>query len=217
MHYPVMVFSDFDGTITENETLRAMFLKLLPEQAPGIIAQLDEGKLSLRQTLVQLTGLLPANAPERMLQLIEHEPLRPGFNEFVDLLHERKIPLVVISSGLRFYVEAVLSPWRNKIHAIHALNTQVEEDHLELILDYEDENEAVPKADIMLQYSCDTHVAVGDSQSDFKMAQAADVVFARDKLLMHLRGSEQPVHAYQSFFEINTVLQERLNTHGHFV
>jgi 2-hydroxy-3-keto-5-methylthiopentenyl-1-phosphate phosphatase len=56
----VVVFSDFDGTITVNETLRKVFLHFLPELAPTVLANLDQKKISLRSALIELVSAVPS-------------------------------------------------------------------------------------------------------------------------------------------------------------
>jgi len=206
----MMVFCDFDGTITVNETLRGMFVSLLPQQAPTILAQLDTGEITLRQALIALTALLPVDSRERMCQLIRDEPLRPGFSEFVDFLQQQQIPLVILSSGLDFYILAKLEPWLDKIHTVHALQTEINGTHLRLRLDYDDEREAMPKATVMREHQAAFNIAIGDSMSDFHIAQQADLVFARDKLLSHMQGQSK-VCPWNDFFDIQQQLRSKLD------
>lgn len=205
-----MVFCDFDGTITVNETLRAMFVELLPTQAPSILSQLDQGEITLRQALIDLTNLLPVDSPQRMCKIIAAEPLRPGFSEFVTFLREHKIPLVVLSSGLDFYILSKLQPWLPQIHHVHALRTKTDGEHLQLILDHDDPVEAMPKAEVMHHYHAHFNIAIGDSMSDFQIAQQADLVFARDKLLHQMQGQTK-VCPFDDFFDIRQKLQDRLD------
>ncbi|MDH5301146.1 MAG: HAD-IB family phosphatase [Gammaproteobacteria bacterium] len=207
---PLMVFCDFDGTITVNETLRGMFVQWLPQQAPAILARLDAGQLSLRQALIDLTALLPSDCRERMSQQILLEPMHAGFDRFVEFLHQRDIPLVILSSGLDFYILTKLQPWLDKIHAVHALRTEIDGEHLRLVLPYDDAREAMPKATVMASYRADFNIAIGDSMSDFQIAQQADLVFARDKLLAHMQGQTK-VCAWRDFDDIQQQLRSKLD------
>ncbi|HEM45948.1 MAG TPA: hypothetical protein ENO23_02780 [Alphaproteobacteria bacterium] len=140
------------------------------------------------------------------MEFTAREPLRPGFGEFLDWLEHCAIPFVVVSSGFRFYIEARLAPWRERIHAIHALELEQEGGYMRLRLDHDHSREAMPKEWILRGYDCDERIAIGDSLSDFEMVRAADRVFARDRLLQHLQARHMPVSPYDDFFDVMQIL-----------
>lgn len=204
-----MVFCDFDGTITVNETFRKVLQEFVPATAACILPQLDAGTMNLRDGVTRLVSALPCAQRQAIIAFTEPEPVRPGFGELVRFLAERDIPLVVVSSGLRFYIEACLAPWRKWIHAVHALEVDCSETNMQLLLDHDHPSEAMPKEWILRQYDADMRIAIGDSLSDFEMVKAADRVFARDRLLQYLQQRHRAVTPFEDFFDIIRALQDR--------
>jgi 2-hydroxy-3-keto-5-methylthiopentenyl-1-phosphate phosphatase len=206
--FPVAVFSDFDGTITLNETLAKTFLHFVPDLAPEILRGVSHRRVTLRQALQRLVSAIPSRVAPEILALTGDEPLRPGFGELLEFLAACGTPFVVVSSGLRFYIEAKLAPWRDRIHAVHALDVDLSGEYMRPLIEHDHPSEAVPKRRIMEQYPARRRIAIGDSYSDFEMAAAADVVFARDRLLKELKGSSR-VLAFEDFFDVRAALQRR--------
>lgn len=197
-----MVFCDFDGTITVHETFRKVLQRFVPETAAALVPQIDAGRVTLREGVSRLIAALRCDQRQAIIDYVSPEPIRAGFDEFVSLLAQRGIPLVVVSSGLRFYIEQLLAPWRANIHAIHALDVQCEGDNMRLRLDHDHPREAMPKEWILRGYETEARIAVGDAVSDFEMVRAADQVFARDRLLEYLREQQRPVEAFEDFHDI---------------
>ena len=204
-----VVFCDFDGTITVNETFRKVLQEFVPDTAARILPQLDAGTMSLREGVTTLISALPCAQQPAIIAFTAPEPVRPGFDQLVRFLAERGIPLVVVSSGLRFYIEARLAPWRHWIHAIHALEVDCNETNMQLLLGHDHPSEAMPKEWILRQYHADMRIAIGDSLSDFEMVKAADQVFARDRLLQYLQQQHRAVTPFEDFFDIIRALQSR--------
>lgn len=203
-----MVFSDFDGTITVNETFRKVLQEFVPDRARAILPQLDAGTMTLRDGVAALVSAIPSARREAIIEFTASEPLRPGFEELTYFLAERHVPLVVVSSGLQFYIEALLAPWRQSIHRIHALQVDCSGPFMNLRLDHDHPREAMPKAWILRQYDAKMRIAIGDSLSDFEMVEAADRVFARDRLLQRMRERRQAVTPFRDFFDIIRAMQD---------
>ncbi len=209
-----MVFCDFDGTITVDETLRDTFLFYLPDLTPMVLEDLDRGFVTLREALLQLVAELPSDLAPEIIERMQSAPLRAGFENFCHYLHEQGIPLVVISSGFEFYLETKLAPWRPFIHAIHGLKVDLSGEKMALQLEYEHPTEALPKAAVMEHYAAKKRIAIGDARSDFEMAETADRVFARDKLLKHMRDRGLAVTPFDTFDDIIADLKQENSAHA---
>lgn len=197
-----IVFSDFDGTITVDETFRKVLYHFIPDVSARVIPALDRGALTLREGVIELVSALRSEWVDAMVRFIAREPLRPGFAEFATFLHDRHIPLVIVSSGLRFYVESRLRPWLAHIHAIHALEVDTSGTNMRLQLEHAHPSEAMPKEWVLRSYDAEQRIAIGDSLSDFEMVKAADLVFARDRLLARLQAEHRPVTPYGDFHDV---------------
>jgi len=130
---------------------------------------------------------------------------RTGFWEFQDLLKEKGVPLVVVSEGLKEYIE----PFFDDSVEIYA-NECIEEPDGTLGLstphqspDCEDCGNC--KKDIVLSYKDkgDFIIYIGDGESDFCAAPLSDLRFARAKLAGHFIENYIEFIQFIDFNDIN--------------
>ena len=108
-----VVFCDFDGTITTEDTFVRVLNKFNPEVSAKLLPLIFERKMTLKDGIKQTIGSIPAIYYPEIIEYIASHPIRPGFIEFADFLKDLEIPLVVISGGLTDIVEAVLAEMRS--------------------------------------------------------------------------------------------------------
>ncbi len=201
--YDTIAFVDFDGTITTEDTLEgAIRLFVSPEEYHRVKEKLVKGEMTLSQVVRYAFDGAPSAHLEGMLAYIEKAPVRPGFPEFLDAMEKRGIPVVVISGGVRQFVEMKLAPWRTKLLGIHAVDLDASGPEMKLLSPYDDGNELLKKTDVMALYDYRASIGVGDSFTDMKMALAVDTIFARDVLARYLQKMGRPYLPYETFFDV---------------
>jgi len=209
-----MVFCDFDGTITERDTLQAVCQAFIPDVAARVLPAIGRHEISLQSGVRELINNLPAAAAADIRDFVCREPLRQGFEQFAQQLMDWNLPLVVLSGGMGFCVEARLRPWRHLILGLHALEIEFNGTFMNALIRENGGQEAVPKAAIMLSYAADNRIVIGDSLSDQNMALQADRVFARDRLLSFMRDRNSAVESFSNFEEILAALRTN-SARGH--
>jgi len=201
-----MVFCDFDGTITVEETFVGMLKEFATLDYSEYGRRLGEGRISLRDAVRQLVESIPADRYDAVIDYIRAKPLRRGFAEFVDDLHRRKIPLVIVSGGLQQSVETRLEAFLDRVHAVHAARLQISGEHLTVASAYESEEELVAKTRVMRRYRFEEAIAIGDGITDRNIALAADRVFARGYLRAYLESNGKPFVDWSDFFDVTRAL-----------
>ncbi len=68
----------------------------------------------------------------------------------------------------------------------------------------------VAKAEIIKSYGVDESIAIGDSITDWKMAMAASIVFARPLLTAYLDEQQKPYIRWNNFIDIRDALIKSL-------
>lgn len=203
-----IVFCDFDGTITAQETFVAVLKQFAPEISAQLIPQMYGRQLTLRQGVRQILESIPSALYPKMIEFTKSQPIRPGFIELLDWLESEQVPIVVISGGLRGMVEVVLASLLPRIHAIHAVDVDTSGSHLRVVSEYEGGTELVNKVQVMAQYLADEKIAIGDSITDLNMALETPVVFARDRLAEYLDEQQKPYIPWNDFFQVRDYLKQ---------
>ena len=203
-----IVFCDFDGTITAEETFVAVLKRFAPDLAAQLIPQMYARQLTLRQGVRQILESIPSSSYPEIIEFTKPQKIRPGFQELLDWLESEKVPIVVISGGLRGMVEVVLGDLLPRIQAIHAIDVDSSGSYLRVVSEYEGGTELVNKVQVMAQYSDVEKIAIGDSITDFNMALETPIVFARDRLAQYLDEQQKPYIPWNDFFQVRDYLKQ---------
>jgi 2-hydroxy-3-keto-5-methylthiopentenyl-1-phosphate phosphatase len=201
-----IVFCDFDGTITISETFVAMVSRFAPTVSALVLPEIYAKRVTLRQGVRQMLESIPSASYPEIVEFTRSQPIRAGFGEFLDFLKTEQIPIVIVSGGLQGMVEAVLEPFIDKIDAIHAIDLDISGDYLQVKSQYEGGTEMVAKAEIMKQYGANESIAIGDSITDWQMAMAATIVFARPPLTDYLDVQQKSYLVWDDFLEIRDAI-----------
>lgn len=207
--YDKILFVDFDGTITSEDTLEGALESVISKE---LIADKTKEMLAGRMTLSQVVkegfATIPSEKFPTMMAYLEPVPLRPGFPELLTEAETRGIPVVVISGGLRPMVESKIGAYSSKLLGMHSVELDLSGSHMKLVSDYDDGTELLAKTKIMKQYEYQHALCIGDSYTDVNMAVGSDVVFARDRLAKILDQKGVDYVPFEDFFDVIKWLKE---------
>ncbi|RAM52614.1 MAG: 2-hydroxy-3-keto-5-methylthiopentenyl-1-phosphate phosphatase [Hapalosiphonaceae cyanobacterium JJU2] len=207
-----IIFCDFDGTITVSETFVAVLKHFSPQLSAQLIPEMYAQRLTLREGVKRILESIPSSRYPEILEFTRNQPIRLGFTELLDFLDTQKVPLVVISGGLRGMVEVVLDELLPRIHAIHAVDIDINTEYLQVNSEFEGGTELVAKVQVMEKYPADEKIAIGDSITDLNMALATPIVFARDRLAYYLEKNQKSYILWQDFFDVRDTLAQLWNS-----
>lgn len=203
-----IAFVDFDGTITMEDTLAGAMRKFIdPAEFALYSEKLARGEVTLSQVVRRAYDGAPSSLLPELLDYVRSVPLRPGFAEFLDTCEELDIPVVVISGGIRQFLEQKMGPYRDRLLGMHAVELDVSGPRMRLISEYDDGSELLKKTDVMALYPCSRSIGIGDSFTDRNMAQAVDTVFARDVLAQFLDRLGRPYIPYEDFYSVAAAIK----------
>jgi 2-hydroxy-3-keto-5-methylthiopentenyl-1-phosphate phosphatase len=204
-----IVFSDFDGTITAQETFVAVLKHFAPELSAELIPQMYALKITLRQGVRRILESIPSAAYPEIIQWVATQPQRPGLPEFLTFLQNQQAPFIVITGGLQAMVEAALASLSSQIYAIYGVQVNTDTEFFQIASPAEGETELISKVDLMNRHPAQETVVIGDSVTDLNMALAGDVVFARDRLAQYLDERNMAYQPWTDFHDIQQALSKR--------
>lgn len=214
----VHIFTDFDGTITEKDTL--VFLATNLGGGPQLVQTMGrlirEGRVTLRDGIAgEMRSIrVPFETAERALR--EQVRIDPGFPPFASWCRERLIPLTILSAGFHQIIDLFIDggeyrdggDWSFDILA-NEIRPDTENGWQAIFRDStphgHDKAEALHAARKRGEYI----IFIGDGLSDRPAAEAADEVFAKHTLAEFCfeRGIE--CHEYRNFTDILDQLRPR--------
>ena len=210
----LLIACDFDGTITERDTLH-LIVSAYGTQGlwEEIQPRLNAGEVSLEQAIQEEFDSVRAT-PEQVRELVLREAgLRRGFPEFVRWARERDHRLIVFSSGFRSVIEAALEHWG--ITGLQVVSHEARFSAEGCRLVWSDRGDVCEvcgrrckRHDLRRQSRGERLVYIGDGISDRCSARMADVIFARAMLADDLERDAIPFIRFEEFDGI----RERLDS-----
>ena len=206
-----IVFCDFDGTITVEETFVAMLKHFAPELSSQLMPEMYARRLSLRSGVRQLLESIPSECYGEIVEFSRGKLMRPGLVELLDFLDAQRVDFVIVSGGLRIMVEAVMGDLTERAIALYAVELDATGPCLQVNAEFEGDTELVSKVRVMGLHPASEQVAIGDSLTDFNMAGQASSVFARDRLADYLDEQQKPYTKWDNFFDVLENLSKKWN------
>ena len=206
-----IVFCDFDGTITVEETFVAMLKHFAPELSSQLMPEMYARRLSLRSGVRQLLESIPSECYGEIVEFSRGKLMRPGLVELLDFLDAQRVDFVIVSGGLRIMVEAVMGDLTERAIALYAVELDATGPYLQVNAEFEGDTELVSKVRVMGLHPASEQVAIGDSLTDFNMAGQASSVFARDRLADYLDEQQKPYTKWDNFLDVLENLSKKWN------
>jgi 2-hydroxy-3-keto-5-methylthiopentenyl-1-phosphate phosphatase len=210
-HQKRVVFCDFDGTITVEETFVAMLKHFAPKLSSELMPEMYARRLSLRSGVRQLLESIPSEHYGEIIEFSRPKLMRSGLVELLDFLDAKGVDFVIVSGGLRIMVETVIGDLVDRAKAIYAVDVDATGPRLQVNSPFEGDTELVSKVKVMALYAAESQVAIGDSVTDFNMALQASSVFARDRLAEYLDEQQKPYTKWDNFFDVLENLSQKWN------
>lgn len=209
----LLIACDFDGTITERDTLH---LIVEAYGAPGvwdaIEPRLRAGALTLEQAMQEQFAAVRASADEVRALVLREAGLRRGFAEFVAWARADGHRLVVLSSGFRSVIDALLAHWGLADLEVHSHDARFSPDGCRLVWTDRGERCALcgrrcKRGEIARRRAGEPLVYIGDGVSDRCAARMADLVFARADLARDLAADGVAFVPFEDFVEVRERLE----------
>lgn len=213
MNQKIAVQIDFDGTVTIEDV---SFLLLDAYAGCDWRKHLDaysSGAITVGAFNKKVFSLVKAGR-KTMTDFVLTSPrvkIRPGFKELVEYCKNRGFKTVIVSNGLKFYIEELLKVFGIKGLEIHASETKFSKGGMKVVYIGPDGKEV--DAGFKEAYARNLRkqgydiIYIGDGTSDFFPARLARVVFAREELLKTCAKENLKHYAFKDFFEVIEILK----------
>jgi 2,3-diketo-5-methylthio-1-phosphopentane phosphatase len=209
----IHIFSDFDGTITEKDTLifLATHLGGGAQMVEAIGRLIRNGQLSLRDGIAGEMRSIRKPFSEAVDLLREKVQIDPGFAALARWCEEKEIPLTVLSAGFHQIIDLFIPA--DQFPKLEIIANDIQPDERTgwqcVFRDNtpfgHDKSEALRVARKRGEHA----VFIGDGLSDRAAAEAADEVFAKHSLAEYCHDRGIDCREYQTFGDILKDLQGR--------
>lgn len=202
------IFCDFDGTMTVGDVVDTLLEKLADPKWREVEQEWEMGRIGSRDCMQRQTELIRGgwSAMEKALKDVS---LEPSLKPFVSWCLDQGIQFNVVSEGYDRVIEYLLRreeitvtrTWANKLVELPGGCFRLD------CLPRDGCRSGVCKCEAMDSIEkSGPLVLIGDGRSDYCCAFAADIIFAKGKLLEHCRRNSLPVISYRDFTQIEDYL-----------
>jgi len=193
------VLSDFDGTVTLNDTFQNVLEKFSHGDWRAVDDQYVKGEITLEECLRRQGGMVRASKPQILKELDQVTKFRPGFNNLTEYCKTNRYPLILVSAGLDFVIKHFLTRENlmDKVQLSAAVAkctpTGIKFDFLKL----KDNRSMNFKDDAVRYYKtrADTVAYIGDGRWDLHALRNADLRFAIKNSKLSELCKEQEIQA----------------------
>lgn len=216
MSKKLVLFCDFDGTITEKDNIVAIMKKFAPPEYKELTEQVLTQKISVQEGVGKLFQLLPSSLRQEIVDyIVGVAQIRPGFAEFVRFCREEGIELLITSGGIDFFVYPILAPFDLNGVPIYCNGSDFTGDRITITWPYACDDHChngcgMCKTTIIRRYDPEQYfrVVIGDSITDLAGAKIADYVIARSLLAEKSQELALPHRTFATFHDVIDVLQD---------
>lgn len=207
------IFSDFDGTITNKDTLVFLASTLGGGQSmvEAIGRLIREGTLTLRDGIAAEMRSIrePFSRAEELLR--EQVRIDDGFPALAAWCAGHDIPLTVLSAGFHQIIDLFIRPaeFPNVEVLANNLNPDPETGWKCIFRDRTDYGHDKAKPLLAARKAGRHVVFIGDGLSDRSAAEVADEVFAKHSLIAYCREKKIPFREFENFSDIVEELRSR--------
>jgi 2-hydroxy-3-keto-5-methylthiopentenyl-1-phosphate phosphatase len=211
------VLSDFDGTVTLNDTFEHVAEKFAEGDWRAVDDLYVKGEITIEECLRRQGAMVKVSESQILDELDQVTKFRPGFDNLIEYCNTNQYPLVLVSAGLDFVIRHFLAQqrWGDKVELFAAkancTPTGIKFDFPKL-----KDNRSISLKDDTVRYyktRAETVAYIGDGRWDLHALRNADLRFAikNSRLARLCKEEEIQTTTVADFTEMVASLQRKMS------
>lgn len=214
----LVVFCDFDGTITNQDNIMAIMKKFAPPEWVPIKDDILGQRISIRDGVAKMFSLLPTESKDEIISFVcEQAIIRDGFSEFVSFTKKHNIPLYIVSGGIDFFIHKLLEPFGG-LAGVYCNESDFSKQTIQIDFPHSCDEQCTsqgcgcckPSIIRTLLDKDAISVVIGDSITDLEAAKLGDVIIARDFLIEKCEELNIPYEPFENFHDVIEIMDAKL-------
>lgn len=208
----LIIFSDFDGTISNQDVGNRLFHHFSHGKSEELVNRWKADEIDSRECLLEESMLIDDLSEEELFAFVDCFEIDPDFKSFVEFCRNRELQLFILSDGLDIYINHLLQ--KNDLRGIPVLANQawLEDGRLNISWPYHRHScgscgNCKGYHIRRLKQSGQKAVYIGDGKSDLCALPEADIVFATGFLADYCRSEGIDFLPFDNFSAITRMLK----------
>lgn len=210
------VFSDFDGTISRQDSLQLLLDEFGGSAWASIEAKMDRGELTEKEAVSEVFRHFPLSVNEATDWVMKNVSLDPAFSTFYRWLEEKRAPLTVLSGGFVQFIRPLLAREglpNVRVIANSAIDSGAGWEIKPAVINAECSAFHHCKCSSMTTASraaLNLTIYIGDGNTDHCPASRTDLVFAKKSLADFCRKQSISYSPFEDFRDVRMHLESFL-------
>lgn len=202
------ILSDFDGTITKKDGLYAFIEQYAKEGWEKIEQDWVSGKIDSKTCLIEEFKLVPNLSEELISDFIDKLEIDETFIDFYNNMFQ-KTDFYIVSDGIDYFIKRILQKYELDGINIISNHGEFRGEFFEITFPNDSEkcinNAGTCKCCVLsdLRKEYEKIIYIGDGVSDYCVADKADILYAKKRLLNYCDDKGIKCIPYDSFMDIN--------------
>lgn len=214
-----IIFCDFDGTITLEDTVDKFLLLYANDQWLKIEDQWEKGLIGSRVCLEQQINCIGKISEREIKKFAAEIEIDPHFMEFLKEVKKNKIDFYIVSDGFDILINQILSNYKIKDVPVFSNKLELKDNKLYASFPYQ-KNECYLQsgmckcAVIENKYQNKHRIYIGDGKSDMCAVNLAEEVYAKKRLANYCRDNKISYTHFAYFNDITNSLFKEENKYA---
>jgi len=210
------LFVDFDHTITMDDVGNRIYTYFSRGENEPLVKKWLKREISTHECLIKEAGLCRGTYDE-FIAYVDKFEIDHGFKNLIALCRGEQVPMYILSDGLDFYINRILSRYDIYDVPVYCNVAQFSGNRMQVLLPYwtakcascgNCKGERIRK----LKRQDDIVIYVGDGLSDLCGTKEADIIFAKDDLASFLQSESRNFIEYNDLYMVTDRLKEIFTT-----
>lgn len=214
-----IIFCDFDGTITKEDTVNK-FLKLYADSTWLDIEDLWlKGDIGSKECLVRQFELVDNISEEKIQNFVNSIQIDDYFIDFYKNIRSKNIPLYIVSDGVEYFIKAILAKYGINDLTVFSNSIAFDYEKGKIVSEFPNyshsckKQSGLCKCSVVKKYGQSAQIIyIGDGASDICVSDKADLLFAKKTLAAYCDENNISYIKFENFKDINSyLLEEKVN------
>jgi 2-hydroxy-3-keto-5-methylthiopentenyl-1-phosphate phosphatase len=212
------IFCDFDGTITAKDvwvSVGEYFIKN-KDAWKQVISQFENLEIGAKECFLKECSLIEDFDKNIFDNIIDSQQIDPYFGDFMDFCNESETSLTILSEGMDYYIDRILSK-NGYLIRFFANRFILLEDKRSFRLEFPYSDEECQKCvcckrNLLMNLCSDDKISVfiGDGFSDACVVNYSDIVFAKKSLASYCWKNNITYFDYDNFGDVKKKIEKLL-------
>jgi 2,3-diketo-5-methylthio-1-phosphopentane phosphatase len=211
----LIIFTDFDGTITKIDSLNMVLDEFSVSDWRSIEDRVTMHEISEKEALQAEFDLVKVPLRKALELLKKNAVIDLTFIPFIEWCKSNNIELIILSGGFKVFIETIFTKFGINDLKVYSNSLNVDNNTWKVV------QPDLPKINNLCNH-CKTHhlvkarergyktIYIGDGNTDRCPAENADIVFAKNSLAQYLRNKKRKFFEFQNFNDIQFIVNNNI-------